>query len=346
MNNAVKIGIYITLVIVAAISGFFSMSRFKQMMNTDRTIEVEIEPEKSTPSGPSPEVPPPTNTAPAGSNQVSTNAGVLTNLPGLATNMANQVAAQGTNLSTSPALTNTPPPATETVAAPEETKTDETEIPTALAGRTSKPEGKKGGVGLWTALFVLSLVGLGIMIALDVSHYFGNRTLKFLYNEDAEGVANPEYEAAEQVWANGNHLEAIRMMREYLNKNPREQFVALRIAEIYEKDLGNFLAAALEYEEVLKHKLPAERWGWAAIHLTNLYFKLGQEQKGFDLLRRLVKEYPDTGASEKARARLEQVDGMSESTQELTEDAVKTPSPGKGANEENGQLPPGFRKKK
>ena len=56
-------------------------------------------------------------------------------------------------------------------------------------------------------------------------------------------------------------------MREYLLKNPREQHVSLRIAEIYEKDLANPLAAALEYEEVLKQKLPAERWGWAAIHL-------------------------------------------------------------------------------
>ena len=40
--------------------------------------------------------------------------------------------------------------------------------------------------------------------------------------------------------------------REYLNKHPREQYVALRIAEIYEENLNNPLAAALEYEEVLK----------------------------------------------------------------------------------------------
>jgi len=31
------------------------------------------------------------------------------------------------------------------------------------------------------------------------------------------------------------HLEAVRLMREYYNKNPREVHVALRIAEIYEK---------------------------------------------------------------------------------------------------------------
>ena len=133
------------------------------------------------------------------------------------------------------------------------------------------------------AIFFVSIVGLGLLIGHDVSHYFGNRVVQALYNEESEGVANPEYDVAEQEWANGNHLEAIRLMREYLQRNPREQHVALRIAEIYEKDLGNPLAAALEYEEVLKHKLPPERWGWAAIHLCNLYGKLNQPDKSVAL---------------------------------------------------------------
>ena len=106
----------------------------------------------------------------------------------------------------------------------------------------AKPEGKRH-LGLWSGVFLLSLAALALLIAADVSHYFGNRALKVLYNDEGEGVANPEYETAEQVWANGDHLEAIRLMREYLNKHPREQFVALRIAEIYEKDLNNPLAA-------------------------------------------------------------------------------------------------------
>jgi tetratricopeptide (TPR) repeat protein len=345
MNNAVKIGLYIGLVILAAISGFFSMSRFKEMMNTDRSIDVEIEKEKpaaveTPPPEPSPT---PTNPTPV-TNLVSTNAEVLTNLAAIATNLATEVAATATN---APLQAQTNPPAQPAIAKASEDAASANEVPTAMSGRAGgKPSGKRGGVGLWMALFVLSLIGLGILIASDVSQYFGNRALKTLYNEDAEGIANPEYEAAEQVWANGKHLEAIRMMREYLNKNPREQFVALRIAEIYEKDLGNYLAAALEYEEVLKHKLPAERWGWAAIHLCNLYFKLGQEEKGFALLRRLVKEHPETGAAEKARKRLGEVDGLSETTQELTEEGVKAAPVVNPAEDPNSNLPPGFRKKK
>jgi hypothetical protein len=55
---------------------------------------------------------------------------------------------------------------------------------------------------------------------------------------------------------------------------------------------------------VLKHNLPRERWGWAAIHLCNLYLKLGQPDKTMTLLRRVDAEYGETQAAEKARKRL------------------------------------------
>jgi tetratricopeptide (TPR) repeat protein len=302
-------------------------------METDRTLEVEVEKERPAVDE---VVQEPALSAP----ETLTNATpqtAETNLQGEASPAAgtNKASAGPTNQAVASAeepTLNTSPEA-------------EKEVPTALAGRagsTAQSSGKKGGVGLWAGLFVISVIALGILVAMDVSQYFGNKTLKVIYNDDGEGVANPEYEAAEQVWANGKHLEAISMMREYLNKNPREQYVAIRIAEIYEKDLGNYLAAALEYEEVLKHKLPAERWGWAAIHLCNLYFKLGQEQKGYDLLRRLVKDHPETAAAEKARKRLEHVEGTQPTEGMILEEETKTaPAP-----RTDGNLPPGFRKKK
>jgi tetratricopeptide (TPR) repeat protein len=116
-------------------------------------------------------------------------------------------------------------------------------------------------------------------------------------------------------------------MRGFLKQNPREIYAALRIAEIYEKDLRNYLAAALEYEEVLKNKLQPERWGWAAIHLCNLYSKLGQQPKAAALLRRIVEEYPRTAAAKKARARL----GMEELVEEASEAKAEQESFGEEA---------------
>jgi tetratricopeptide (TPR) repeat protein len=152
-------------------------------------------------------------------------------------------------------------------------------------------------LGAWGAGLVLSLVGLGLFVANDLSHFVSGRAMKVFYNEEGEGVANPDYEKAEEEWAKGNFLDAIQLLRDYLKLNSREQHVALRIAEIYEKDLQNYLAAALEYEEVLKQKLPPERWGWAAVHLCNLYSsKLNQPEKAIILLQRIVAEYGAPGA--------------------------------------------------
>jgi TolA-binding protein len=190
----------------------------------------------------------------------------------------------------------------------------------------------------WGAGLVVSLAILGLLVAHEASQFFGNRTLKVLYNENAEGMANSDYEKAEEEWAKGNFLDAIQLMRDYLRENPREQHVALRIAEVYEKDLQNFLAAALEYEEVLKQKLPQERWGWAAIHLCNLYTsKLNQADKAVALLRRIDAEYGETAAAEKARKRLSQLEaeGMISSPMETAEEPA-APS----------NLPPGFAPKK
>ncbi len=182
--------------------------------------------------------------------------------------------------------------------------------------------------------FFVTVLTLGFMVGHDFSHLAGERFGKLLFNEDGETIKKSGYEEAEEVWTNGNPLEAIQMMREYLKQNPREQHVALRIAEIYEKDLNNPLAAALEYEEVLKQKLPAEQWGWTAIHLCNLYAnKLQQTAKATALLHRIDDEYGDTAAAEKARKRLEILEGTEpgETPEELTtaeEPAPPAPAPG------------------
>jgi hypothetical protein len=205
---------------------------------------------------------------------------------------------------------------------------------------TSRGYARMLGFGV---VFFASILGLGLLIGHDVSHMMGNRVLKGMYNDEGEGMADPDYEAAEQEWANGHHLEAIRLMREYLLKNPREQHVALRIAEIYEKDLLNPLAAALEYEEVLKHKLPEERWGWSAIHLCNLYSKLNQSDKAIALLRRIDSEHPQTAAAEKARKRLAELGIPTLAEEAAAQEQAEAPPP---APPSGPQLPPGFTLKK
>jgi hypothetical protein len=219
-------------------------------------------------------------------------------------------------------------------------QTSLTEVPALTKDEGPRTRGGYARMLTSGAFFFASVLGLGLLVGHDVAHHLGNRVIRGLYNDEGEAMNDPQYEAAEQEWANGRHLEAIRLMREYLTKNPREQHVALRIAEIYEKDLLNPLAAALEYEEVLKQKLPAERWGWVAIHLCNLYTKLNQHDKQVALLQRIEGEYKQTAAAEKARKRLDEL-GVSAQLDEPPPEPVPAPRAERGP-----KLPPGFTLKK
>ncbi len=188
-------------------------------------------------------------------------------------------------------------------------------------GPRNLPPAPENHFALYLALSLGCGLGLAGMIAREAANYFGQTTLDFVFNDDLEGMRSPEYEAAENEWNNGRYLEAIKMLRAYYEKHPREVYVAIRIAEIYETNLRNHLAAALEYEEILKKPLPAERWGWAAIHLVNLYSgKLNKPDQAMALLQRIANEYSQTAAAKKARVRLG-----------LPEELPATPAPAKAA---------------
>jgi TolA-binding protein len=212
----------------------------------------------------------------------------------------------------------------------------------------AKPSG--GHWGTYLGGFLFFVIGLGIFVAYDISHLVVQRGEKLILDGDLAIETHPEYEEAEKVWANGKHLEAIQLMRDFLAKNQHAQYAALRIAEIYEKNLGNYLAAALEYEEILKKKLPDERWGWAAIHLANLYSgKLNKTAQAEELLHRIIDEHPKTGAAKKAREHLgipepvEEPPPAPEPAASEPEDSEEEPPPPPEPPPSN--LPKGFRPK-
>jgi len=192
-----------------------------------------------------------------------------------------------------------------------------------------------------------SVVGLALLIARDFSRFFGDRAVDFVVNDEGTGQSDPEYEKAESVWRAGDSLEAIRLLRAYYEKHPREVHAALRIAEIYESSLGNNLAAALEYEEVLKKPLHPERWGMRAIHLCNLYNKLNQPQQANALLEKIATEYSQTAAAKKARQKLGWPEPEPEKAEVPAPEPESEPEPVQEPPEDPGPaLPPGFRPKK
>jgi hypothetical protein len=292
---------------------------------------------------------PATNTAPrppARPKPRATNQIAALPAPGIVTNQTTNDAAgtntdAGSNTVQQPAAPDTLPTGQQP-AAPDTPPTNtasgnsaEEAAPPGTGPAPAASEGQ-GKTVAYLAALVGAVIGLGVLIAYDVTHYIGSRATSYLFSDLGEGMRDPEYERAEQTWVNGQPLEAIEMMREYLNKNPRELFVALRIAEIYEKDLHNYVAASLEYEDVLRKRLPPEGWGRAAIHLCNIYSRMGKQDKMKELLERIARDYPKTGAAKKARQTL----GLPEPQEEAKEapPAAEQPESAMGESYSTGKV--------
>lgn len=157
--------------------------------------------------------------------------------------------------------------------------------------------------------FLLAIAGLGLLCAYDMAHRFGWKVSEWFILGGRPALATPEFEQAQQLRAQGRPLDAIGVLREFVQAHPHEWDVMGRIAEIYNHDLGNYLAAALEYEELIKHKLPPEQWAWSALHLAKLYGRLDQPEKSLALLERIEKEYGQTVAARRARKARDQMGG-------------------------------------
>jgi tetratricopeptide (TPR) repeat protein len=168
----------------------------------------------------------------------------------------------------------------------------------------------QGSRTLMLTFLVLSLfscAALALLCLADAKSYFSGRVEQWMVQGSAPTGPVPELEEAQRVRSAGDPLEAIRLLREYLQSNPYELHVMSRIAEIYRYDLNNDLAAALEYEEMLKHKLPDDQWAWGALHLAKLYGRLNELEKSVVLLERLDDQFSHTVAGKRAGKALQAV---------------------------------------
>ena len=200
------------------------------------------------------------------------------------------------------------------------------------AGTDTRPAGQIRYLFIYGGFLVAFSIALGLTGGRWLSGVLAQKVVDTLHGVDdaTPFLKKADYEKAEEAWARGDFLVAVELFREYLLENPNEVHASLRIAEIYEKDLGNYLASALEYEEALKHKLPDEQWGWTAIHLCNLYIsKLNRPEDALKLMKRIALEYEFTAAAAKARQHLERMgESLGEEQEPLVEleESLKEPA--------------------
>ena len=226
-----------------------------------------------------------------------------TNAPPAA--VTNQIAAVTTNASPVKAAAKAPgkPSLVERAVGPGE-EGEET-----VAGRVHRRVGRNYFRLLgFTLGFAAAVLVLGFVVAQDFGHLLKFRLGKEVSYVDARSERNAHAERAEQLALKGDHLGAIQVLQAVLKQHPQHLHSALRIAELYDKELHDFPRAALHYEAALTLKFPPEQWGWIAIRLANLYSgPLKQPLPALALIRRLAAEQPGTKAGAKALQRLARI---------------------------------------
>ena len=301
MNASIKLGLYVVAVLGTLIFGILFARSWRQLTATEA-------------GGASPAV-----------SEVGRVAGTASKPKPGAGSEATPPSATATN-ATEGALVEVPPSTNEVVSTEREAASEPARI--AVSGRGWSR------LLLWGFLALISVAGLGALIAYDVTQYAGNRATDSLFDHDGEGIPESIDDQVEKAHGEGDFLEAIRLLRDHLTQNPKAVEAQIRIAELYEKDLNNPLAAALEYEEVLKRPLRPEKRGWTCIHLVNLYTRMDKPDQAIVWLQRIVAECPGTPAAAKAQERLEAA-GL-----EVPEPPDQEPPPPDGPPS---HLPPGFR---
>jgi len=176
-------------------------------------------------------------------------------------------------------------------------------------GTGGLPGADRSAMLAWFGGFLICAVLLGLRVAADVGQFLGGLAENHILQGETPETLPEEIHAAEELLKQNRPLEAIHVLRDRLERHPGDHPVQFRIAEIYTEQLRNPLAAALEYEQLLTHKLDPERWGWTAIRLARLYHRMRDFDKAEALLQRVIRERSKTSAARKAEKLLKEWGG-------------------------------------
>ena len=164
MNHKIKLGVYAALILGATIFGVLFYSSYK---NANAAVDAtNLPPAEAVAIALSTNVP--------GATNESTNPPAATNVV-TQTNAA--VASPETNVATNLPSTNEPSePVVQTYG--------------SLSSSGRQNQDRSSMIGYFVAFLGISIL-LGLLIGHDISHYFGSRSVEFMFNDEGTGIKNP-----------------------------------------------------------------------------------------------------------------------------------------------------------
>ncbi|MEY4385684.1 MAG: hypothetical protein RLY20_967 [Verrucomicrobiota bacterium] len=154
------------------------------------------------------------------------------------------------------------------------------------------------------AVYLLMSAALALFVAWDVARSLGGFASQLFWSGGRIASITPAWWKADRLCRDRQYLEAIRVLREFHEAHPRQWSAAVRIAEIYERDLANPLSAALEYETLLRQRLPKRAQAEILLRLAADYLLLHRTDESAARLNQVLADFPGSAAATKAARRL------------------------------------------
>jgi len=179
------------------------------------------------------------------------------------------------------------------------------------AAEAASPADASRGYAIFAVYLVVGTI-LGLVVAWDVSRLVGEFAGSLFVGGGRLPSITPALWKADRLRAQNKPLEAVNTLREYLNARPRQWYVAVRIAELYQDDLNDPLSAALEYEALLRRRLPRAARAELMLRLASCNLLLRKTDQSASLLRELIQRFPGSPAALAAQRRLARITPESE----------------------------------
>ena len=154
------------------------------------------------------------------------------------------------------------------------------------------------------AIYLLVGAGVALLVAWDVSRALGTFAGSLFVGGGRLPSITPVLWKADRLCAKGQSLEAITILRDYLNGHPRQWYVGVRIAELYQQAQNDPLSAALEYQQLLGRRLPNPARAELMLRLAACELLLRKPEQSSATLQDLIEKFPKSPMAEKARRRL------------------------------------------
>jgi hypothetical protein len=163
------------------------------------------------------------------------------------------------------------------------------------------------------ALFAIYLVvgaALASVVAWDVSRLLGEFAGSLFVGGGRLPNITPVLWKADRLRTQGRPQAAVDVLREHLKAHPRQWFPAVRIAELYQQSLNDPSSAALEYEEILKQRLPRSARAEIMLRLASCQLLLRSPEQSATTMREVIHKFPKSPAAAKAQRRLMRIGEM------------------------------------